>query len=475
MKNNKNIDRLFQEKFKDFETPPDEQTWSNIQAALKVENKERKVIPIGFKYGGIAAAFLLAFWSLNTILKTTDESKNTIVLDHKIAIPLQNKDSIAINFKKDVKKLDLENQSQISSTNDNNAKSIQKKSASLSAQNQSKFNKTKTHYTVYQKAHNTPLEENKIVKGTAQSEVSIAENSSQKNSAFSNLSQNNETVAKDKTDTKIAQSSLEIKEILVPKTVNELEDILKQKEGKKEKLALNTSKNKWEIVPNVAPIYLNTNSNGSAIDPGLAQNNKTADRGFSYGIGVNYALSSKITLRSGINTFSIGYNTNDVTYATGLNTNSLANVNYTSNKGVEIQSQSKFNTLSPVEMDLQKTSTGSINQKMGYYEVPLELSYAVLDKKFGINIIGGVSTLLLKQNEIALVSPQSNFKLGEANNLNSIHFSTNFGLGFKYKFVESFQLNFEPILKYQVNTYSNEIGNFKPIFIGLYSGISYKF
>ena len=65
--------------------------------------------------------------------------------------------------------------------------------------------------------------------------------------------------------------------------------------------------------------------------------------------------------------------------------------------------------------------------------------------------------------------------LGEANNLNPIHFSSNFGLGFRYQFVKSFQVNFEPMVKYQMNTFSNDVGNFKPYFLGLYSGISYRF
>jgi hypothetical protein len=112
---------------------------------------------------------------------------------------------------------------------------------------------------------------------------------------------------------------------------------------------------------------------------------------------------------------------------------------------------------------------------MGYYEVPLEVSYAVLDKKFGINVIGGVSTLFLSQNKISLVSSETNVKLGEAKNLNQVHFSTNVGLGFKYQIIKSFQINVEPMVKYQLNTFSNNSGDFKPLFIGLYSGISYSF
>lgn len=40
MKNSKNIDRLFQEKFKDFEATPNEKIWKNIESSL--QEKEEK-------------------------------------------------------------------------------------------------------------------------------------------------------------------------------------------------------------------------------------------------------------------------------------------------------------------------------------------------------------------------------------------------------------------------------------------------
>ena len=62
-----------------------------------------------------------------------------------------------------------------------------------------------------------------------------------------------------------------------------------------------------------------------------------------------------------------------------------------------------------------------------------------------------------------------------SNNLNNIHFSTNLGIGLKYSFMKSFEFNLEPTVKYQLNTYSSDSGDFKPYFLGVYSGVSYKF
>ena len=97
MKNNKNIDRLFQERFKDFETEPNAQTWANIQAGLNEEKKERKIIPLWMKYTGIAAAFVLGFFAVNTVFKTNIDTTNKIVIDTKSVTPSTKRtDSIAV-------------------------------------------------------------------------------------------------------------------------------------------------------------------------------------------------------------------------------------------------------------------------------------------------------------------------------------------------------------------------------------------
>lgn len=103
------------------------------------------------------------------------------------------------------------------------------------------------------------------------------------------------------------------------------------------------------------------------------------------------------------------------------------------------------------------------------------MSYALIDKKFGLNVIAGMSTLFLNENEVSLSSNSMNMILGEANNLNSIHFSTNFGIGMKYKILKALEYNLEPTFKYQLNTFSSGSGNFKPYLFGVYTGLSYKF
>ena len=90
-------------------------------------------------------------------------------------------------------------------------------------------------------------------------------------------------------------------------------------------------------------------------------------------------------------------------------------------------------------------------------------------------LIGGVSTLFLGSNEVSVNAGDFESTLGEANNLSSVSFSTNVGLGVDYKLSKKFKFNIEPMFKYQLNPYSDSSVDFKPYYLGVYTGISYKF
>ena len=181
--------------------------------------------------------------------------------------------------------------------------------------------------------------------------------------------------------------------------------------------------------------------------------------------------------------FNIGYNTNEIDYFVGIQAKTLRNVTPTAASAmINVESIRSTNNASisengmlPFENTFVVKNKGYINQEIGYLEMPLEMTYAVLDKKFGLKIIGGFSTLLLQDNSISVVSDNRSTLLGEANNLNTIHFSTNLGLGLKYGFMKSFEFNIEPTVKYQLNTFSSNAGGFRPYIFGIYSGVSYKF
>lgn len=60
MEERKHIDRLFQEKFKDFEASPREEVWKNISSRLQEKQRKKRVIPLWYKLASVAA--ILAFF-----------------------------------------------------------------------------------------------------------------------------------------------------------------------------------------------------------------------------------------------------------------------------------------------------------------------------------------------------------------------------------------------------------------------------
>ncbi len=261
------------------------------------------------------------------------------------------------------------------------------------------------------------------------------------------------------------------------KKPNELEELLKKSQEKEEKTAV-AKADKWQVTTNIAPVYFNSASGGSPIDQQFAGNSKSYETNMSYGVGVNYAVSKRISIRAGVNKFSVGYNTKDVLFYAGLESQNLGNIT-PSGTGSFIQvvnQETAGSNLLPFELAIKdNNNVGYINQQMGYIEVPMEMSYKILDSKFSVSVIGGLSTLFLDENAVSIHSGALTAKMGEANNLNDVHFSSNFGLGLRYRFMKSLELHCEPTFKYQINTFSSGAGNFKPYLIGIYSGLSFSF
>ncbi|RNL94029.1 hypothetical protein ED312_01870, partial [Sinomicrobium pectinilyticum] len=240
---------------------------------------------------------------------------------------------------------------------------------------------------------------------------------------------------------------------------------------------------KWSINPNVAPVYYNSLSGGSPIDPEFKDNSKSGKVNISYGVNIAYQVNERLSLRSGINKVNYGYNTNDISFAPDFEARSLDNINYARQSGKAsglYVANSPSEGGPPVAARDEVASSfapqeGLMQQEFGYIEVPMELKYRVLNERFGLNLIGGVSSLFLTDNSVLLKSDALATELGEANNINNMNFSTNVGLGVDYLLSDKLQLQVEPMFKYQWNTFSNDNGGFKPYSFGVYTGFSFRF
>ena len=515
MSERKNINKLFKENFENFEVIPNEIVWENIERKLN-EKKKRRVIPFWWKLSGIAAALLIVFFAYNNDFKTALNVKNSVANQEKEKTNdnSANKTKTCVESN-DVNRKTIENSIEVN-TNKNNVQSVAVSNNNSDAKNKAVEFKTTKNNSIANSV-NKPIKNKanttSIVKKNSGERIAFQSSKHKKtrqrksyvasendnslavklNSKEKPISIDDVTNSNKESNTSIANNNIRDKNkpVLTPdsitdKTINKkndsikiasiepntLEELLKEKESKS---ITEPKLNRWQVSTNIAPIYFSSITNGSPLDDKLANNDKTySANNQSYGLGLNYAISKKLKIRTGVNILNVNYSTNGIVYyqsqavtgkLTNLNPNAVGNL-------IVIENLSNVN--SPFNKIDDRTE-GSLNQKLGYIEMPLELTYKVLNKKFGIDVIGGMSTMVLNENAIYLQSSDLNLKIGEANNLNTIHFSGNVGLGFKYDIFKHLEARLEPVFKYQINTFSNDSGNFKPYVFGVYSGINFSF
>ena len=546
MKDHKNIERLFQEKFKDFEAIPPQESWNIIASRLNEKKKKKRIIPIWFQLSGIAASFIIIgalIWNFQSNQNTNspnnsnetvvvgvdnsnskDKKSNTDFNNNETLRPEKNIENLENNtIKFDSKRIDFKKSNPIVISNEkSNIRYKDKKNNSFESKNtlDTKNKKRYPNYNNKESNHeivaNSKAKRNKSSKKNLFLETDLIATTKKNKNSKLNPNHNTTTSKKglinsdkinsffDKTETNtnyvntsndsLAQTKDTITAVLalseniitndsilvaeISPEINPLEELLKEKEaGKNEVEKEKEKRNRWAVSTNASPVYFNSISEGSSLDSQFSKNSKEFETTMSYGIGAVYQISNKFSFKTGVNTLTFNYNTDNVLFNTRLNsvTNNIKTLDRNSNS--ENLAFSAINSKSDLgdALILLTESKGSIKQELSYVEVPLELSYKILDKKFGIDLIGGVSTLFLNANSISLISDGMEMNIGKANNLNDIHFSSNVGLGFKYNFWKSFNANFQPMFKYQINTFSENSGNFKPYFIGLYTGVSFSF
>ena len=580
MSDKKHIDRLFQEKFKDFEAQPNAKVWENIQSQLEQPTpKHKKVMPIWAKAASIAAILLL-FISIGSLLidrnnenntnvspivdtndknqdtKTTSEestnknlnnnTQNTTIVDSKnltetpkdvLEAPVNSpeKGDIVDNN---------ENQSNPSLNNTSNSTTIEKTStankykskksiensineATANTKSTNNLNSSKNNNTLLNNKNrvtnstqkgkgedvaninNTGIKEGEVLsintKQQANNTDAVVSNTSNnsKNNKTSNTSNalnntstsntgiqyNNNTTITNELNTTDATAIASVNSLNEKGKENITVDLdFVKSNAIEEAIAKNQNiiekekeVDRWSVNANIAPVYYNTLGKGSHIHDQFIDNPKNGELNTSYGIQVGYAFNDRLKLRSGVSKLNLSYDTaNVIVYENVTNTpgsNPLRNIDFIPNRDGQTLS-----VLSTDNLGIQQINDfasdkldAALSQRIDYIEVPLELEYALVNKRFGVNIIGGVSTFILNDNEVVTEVENRKTLLGKANNINNISFSTNFGIGIDYKFSETFKFNVEPTFKYQINAFSETSGDFKPYIIGVYTGFSYKF
>ena len=483
----KNLEQLFKENFRDFQEAPDQKVWASIETSLNNKKRKKQGIPIWWSLGGIAAALAVLLMLINPFVEEPKEE--SIISDRgNTALPYEPDNSIEKNSSNFIPSSTAsEKQESVATTSD--GESLEQKNNPVTSNNLGKNNATEITEKIASASKMGGLVEKTQEKSnsTTQSETfSVKENGSLiDNRAITANDETNKSI-KDKIiletskNTEKVASNEEKKDEVEKQSIY---DAIEEQEVLEEVVSENMT-GKWSVGPSLAPVYFDASGDGSPIGPDFSSNSKSGNLNLSYGLTVAYEVGKNLRIRSGVHRVNYGYSTNDVVFSSTLRAaynNRIANIDYSQNsESIIVQSKDnaiKSPAISSKEIAFNEAPSlnGKMVQQLGYIEVPLEINYAVLDKKFGVALIGGLSSLFLVDNSVLLESNNLVTEIGEANNINSLNFSANVGMGLNYHFSPKIRINVEPVLKYQLNTFSNVSGNFQPYSIGVYSGFSFRF
>ncbi len=543
MSDKKNIDRLFQEKFKDFEVIPDTAVWEKIKAHQEQKRKRVILLPIWYRVAGVAALVAL-LWTIganvlenepdndNIITDTTTQDTNTPAAEEYV-IPATNvaeeitnvaeeqestqpspktpnvnevKEGGQGNYFEPIRTSEIVVRTSTGQKNATPQKQQKPIESAISENNARVVDNAVKKDDIKNRIADTAIKnegtsDNKTVPGkeaaitsknpenkktlitdhdtnaaTSQKEHLLfnAPPDQKNNTATHGVAENN-MQPKSSEESNVVKENPENQDKVGKKSIF---DVINPKE-EEEVVAETATAKKWNISPNVAPVYYDALGDGSSVRGDFADNPKTGQVNLSYGVQVAYNINKKLSIRSGVNKLDLSYNTQGV----GFEAPTLSRSPGSNGQNVIISDfRRERRPSSFVNQDVSSESLvpeqnpGLLNHSLGYIEVPIEISYALVNTKFGVHMIGGVSTLFLDDDDVSMIS--GGFEIDRIErefNVNEVSFSGNIGLGLNYKLTQELQINLEPIFKYQFNGFKNSSKDFTPYSFGVYTGVSVKF
>jgi hypothetical protein len=203
---------------------------------------------------------------------------------------------------------------------------------------------------------------------------------------------------------------------------------------------------------------------------------------YAGGVDVNYDVSNRWSLQSGMYFSRIGQVNNEALNFKQENNQFLLFAINTSTGDISISFEKIPDHVKQFESQ-KKDTIQSINldnvkvvQNFDLFEIPFLVKYRILDKKFGISLSGGLSPAYLLQNSTILEVDNDKYDIGNSANLNTLIVNTSFGLGFNYAVSRKISLNLEPTFKYSLSPINkNSQFNYHPYYFSWFTGIRYRF
>ncbi|MGV1001873.1 hypothetical protein ACTS9U_10735 [Empedobacter falsenii] len=447
------FDQHVKDKLSQPQLPPMD-AWKNIQEILDEKEKKKRIIPLFYWIGSTAACLVagisIYYFNQNDAVNVNHTPTNEVV---------KTKSTSKESTKKDWNNIDH--------TNEN---SSDKKIVSSAKKSSESNQKTIQHSSSY---FENIIGESSLFSNTIpdEKEDKTQELSQTNSTQKDNFVQNN-SISTQKNEV----SEKEVK----PKILEEkpLELVLQEEKKKeKEKVEIKQKSPLLTVSSYINPTKMLDSKSilADEFNDHTIKNNLTV----AYGAKVSVRINDKINVRSGIAKVELEQNTTNVNSGINMGVYALSASMPKSSNNITYHSNIRVvgDNTSHTTMTMLSSETNTMEQKVHYIEVPLEIEYKLASfDKFNILAIAGGSYFAVTKNSISLAdtNTRSNYKLGEANNLNNSSYSANAGVKLEYNLSNKSSINLEPNYRYMLNPLKN-VDAKNPSLLGLNIGFSIKF
>jgi hypothetical protein len=484
----KNIDRIFRERLRNFDAVPPVEVWDGIRENLYLARRRKTIFWITRVAAGIAilAALSLTYFIARNSNKENQISGNEVVkTEEKLS-----KEKLATGESAEKKLAD-----EVTSEEELTGAQSEKKTDSRTNEVE-----IKTMHEIYNPA--SPGDENGIYIGELKPATEkvkethyIANNESKRLFETGVIRISINQLDYNYPDTELMTSSSELHGKPSGKDVHVEENLQEDLYALNIPEEENMRENIWAIGTEISPLYsyrsLETQNEAMSLANDLNQS-ETGTLAYSGGVNVSFSPLKRLSLQSGLYYSRYGMNINnayvfeDASAGATSNTKFYSinnssgvidieenpNVDYITNKG----DRKQYST--PLSQDTYTTevNSGEIIQNFEYIEVPLILRYRLIDRKIGFNLLGGFSTNLLVGSNAYYRSDGDREKIGETTDLNPFNYSSIVGLGLDYSVSKHLNISLEPTFRYYLNSINqSSIIRSYPYSVGVFTGLRYSF
>ncbi|MDR2847989.1 MAG: outer membrane beta-barrel protein [Bacteroidales bacterium] len=256
------------------------------------------------------------------------------------------------------------------------------------------------------------------------------------------------------------------------------------------------SKNKWAVSGQFSPTYsyrtiTSVPANMKRADFDDAESALLA---YSGGVNVSYQVLSRFSVQMGVFYTQMGQTINGVTpsynmYAAISSNNaysknslrtSSGNASVTSSMKADVnESYANYFNENTVQGSLNTSNTAKsvqYSERFDYIEIPMLMRYKLIDKKFDLALLGGMSTNILIDNNVFINNGKETLREGSILMARPVNYNTTIGFGVNYQLSSTLLIGIEPVFKYFLQSYtsSNAVGS-HPYSFGVFTGVYYSF